>query len=209
MGAGLFAGRSFRRGEIVMLLDWNQTAVSEIMSWDDVEDNDHDRVTAIAPRWYFHPNSDHPFWFLNHSCSPNVAYRDWASCINETAVPLIASRDIRRGEEIVIDYSTMTTRDDGQETGVPWTMHCLCGVSSCRKLLTAFVHLPFELQMEMVRRREPFSGIVPAFIVNDSLDLVNRLRLNAPDLFERLQLVLQDQLSLAKYFADEEAKRLL
>lgn len=192
-----------------MLIEWDRTAMSDILPWSDVEDDDDDRVTAIAPGWYVHPGSDHPFWFLNHSCEPNVAYRDWASCINETAVPLVASRDIRMGEEIVIDYSTMTTRDDGPETGVPWTMRCHCGVSNCRKLLTAFVHLPFELQMDMVRRRKPFSGIVPAFIVNESSDLVRKLQVNAPDLFERLQLVLKGQWSLAKYFADEEAKRLL
>jgi hypothetical protein len=207
IGAGIFAERSFRREEIVMLLDWNRTAISEVLAWDDVEDND--RVTAIAPGWYFHPNSDHPFWFLNHSCRPNVAYRDWASYLNESVVSLFALREIRTGEEIVMDYSTMTTRDDGQEDGVPWTMRCLCGMSNCRKLLKAFVNLPSELQMEMVTRREPFSGIVPAFVVNESQDLVSKLRVSDPDLFERLQLVLKDQRSLAKYFADEEAKRLL
>ena len=192
-----------------MLLDWNRTAVSEILAWADVEDDDHDRVTAIAPGWYFHPNSDHPFWFLNHSCRPNVAYRDWASYINESAVSLVALREISTEEQIVIDYSTMTTRGDGQEDGVPWTMRCLCGMSNCRKLLKAFVNLPSELQMEMVTRREPFSGIVPAFVVNESQDFVSKLRVSDPDLFERLQLVLKDQRSLAKYFADEEAKRLL
>jgi hypothetical protein len=95
----------------------------------------------------------------------------------------------------------MTTRDDGPEDGVPWAMRCLCGVNNCRKLIRAFVNLPSELQMEMVTRREPFSGTVPAFIVNDSQDIVSKLRVSSPDLFERFQLALEQQLSLAKHLS--------
>lgn len=201
IGAGLFANRLYRCGETVMSLDHNQAGSSSILSWEDVEEEDDNRVAAIAPGWYFHPNKKHPFWFLNHSCLPNIAYCDWANLDSESSVPLVACRDIRAGEEVVIDYSTMTVRDDGPKSGVPWSMKCFCGVNSCRRLLTSFAALPLPLQMKILLTRQPFSGMVPAFIVSEVPKLMDELRTDAPDLLQRLEEVLEKQLSLAQLLA--------
>jgi SET domain len=198
IGAGLFANRPFRCGETVMSLDHNQAQSSSILAWEDVEDEDDNRVAAIAPGWYFHPDRKHPFWFLNHSCLPNIAYCDWANLNNESSIPLLACRDIRAGEEVVIDYSTMTAKDDGPKSGVPWSMKCFCGVNGCRRLLASFAALPLPLQLKILLTRQPFAGMVPAFIVSEVPELVDELRTDAPDLLQRLEEVLEKQLSLAR-----------
>jgi hypothetical protein len=198
-GIGLFAADSYEPGQLVMQLNCKNTSDGQILSWDDLSQIHQDRVTAIAPGWYFCPGPDHPFWFLNHACHPNVTYRNWAKCENDSTIPLVASRMIRVGEELVIDYSTMTTNNDGEEENVPWTMQCLCGANDCRRVLTSFTNLPYVLQKRMLLVREPVSGIVPAFILNENRALVEELEQLAPELFEDFQSVLEEQFILAKH----------
>ncbi|HZS08458.1 MAG TPA: SET domain-containing protein [Blastocatellia bacterium] len=200
IGAGLFATDHFAPGEVVLRLDWSDTDRAEIVHWDDTDVEHQARSTAVAPQWYFYVCDDHPFWFLNHSCNPNVAYRDWAAAEDDTVVSLVALREIRPGDQVTIDYSTMTTSDDGEEEGVPWTMECLCGEGDCRRVLTDFTSLPRGLQIQMLLRREPVGGTVPAFIVNESPELVRELKRAAPDLAEGLMTALEKQMSLAEYF---------
>lgn len=199
IGAGLFASRSYSCGDIIISLNHGRSGFSKILAWEDVEEDDDNRVTAIAPGWYFHPNREHPFWYLNHSCHPNVAYCDWANYVGESTIPLVACRDINVGEEIVMDYSTMTTKEDGPKPGIPWSMKCYCGVNDCRRLLTSFACLPLPLQMKTLLARQPFSGMVPAFIVSELPNLIAKLQTDAPDLFRRLEDVLKKQLSVAQF----------
>jgi hypothetical protein len=205
-GAGLFASDSYAAGQIVVRLDWQRRTAGRILAWEECSETHQDRVTAIAPGWYFYPSTDHPFWFLNHSCHANIAYRDWGFYENGS-IPLIALGDIRPDDELVIDYSTMTTSDDGEEEGVPWTMKCLCRAKNCRRILTDFVNLPRASQMSLLFIREPTSGVVPAFILNESQVLVDELRWRAPDLFERFQFVLAQQLNLSGRFRAEYMER--
>lgn len=71
--------------------------------------------------------SVHSFaWYLNHSCNPNCGV---------DGIYIVAMRDIRRGEELTIDYST-TLCDNS------WTMECSCGARNCRKHIGSFFDLP-------------------------------------------------------------------
>lgn len=203
IGAGLYALAPFAPGEVVLRLDWRETDRAEIIAWDDTDTEHQDRCTAIAPQWYFYASSDHPFWFLNHSCRPNVAYRNWAACEDDSVVALVALREIRPGDELTIDYSTMTTADDAEEIGGSWAMRCLCGQPDCRRVLTDFASLPRERQLQMVLTREPVAGIVPAFIVNESPALVRELQSRAPDLYASFQAALAAQWRLAQQFEAE------
>jgi hypothetical protein len=73
----------------------------------------------------------------NHSCDPNVGItRD---------VFLVAMRDIRGDEEVTFDYS-MITADD-------WTLECLCGSPSCRKLIGNYKDLSDDIK----RRYEKYT----------------------------------------------------
>lgn len=197
VGMGLFAREAFAAGEVVLRLDWWDEETAELVPWDDTEDEHQDRCTAVAPGWYYFVNEKHPFWFLNHGCRPTVAYVDWAAPVGD-GVPLVATRDIRAGEEITIDYSSMTTDDDGLEEGEPWRMTCLCGAPDCRGTLTEFSAMPEEIGFELARR-----GAVPAFVLAESETLVNRLKHHESTGFQRFTEVLELQRELVEEFEEE------
>ena len=63
----------------------------------------------------------HGFRFINHSCAPNTFFR-----ITPERAEIYALRDIRRGEELTVDYG------ESQHEG---TLPCRCGALSCRGFL--------------------------------------------------------------------------
>ena len=184
IGWGLFARRAMAPGETVIPLDWSEEERTEVLSWDDIEEEHHNRCAAIAPRWYFYVSNQHPFWYINHSCNANVAFQNWAQCAADEMVPLVALRAIQPGEQLTLDYSFTITGDDGLTEDDFWTMNCLCGAANCRRLLTCFTRLPIALQRRELLRRAPFSGTIPAFILNEAPELVAELKREAPDLYE-------------------------
>jgi hypothetical protein len=197
VGMGLFAKKAFRAGEVVLRLEFWDEKTSELIPWEDTEDEHQDRCTAVAPGWYWFVTDRHPFWFLNHGCRPTVAYADWAAPVDD-AVPLVAVRDIAAGEEITIDYSSMTTADDGLEEGEPWRMTCLCGAPDCRGVLTEFVGMPEARALELA-----VAGQVPAFILAESDALTLKLKEQDPVAFQRFTDVLETQRELVDEFWDE------
>jgi hypothetical protein len=91
---------------------------------------------------------DGPGRYLNHSCDPNAGIRKEAR-----ALYLFAARRIRAGEEIVIDYSTITGDDDA------WRMYCRCGSPKCRRWVGRFGLLPAGLRKSLLER-----GLVPSHV---------------------------------------------
>lgn len=73
-----------------------------------------------------------PYKFLNHSCNPNVGVRG--------SITITALRNLREGEEITIDYSTI-------EGDPRWEMKCLCGEKNCRGIIRSIHFLP-EIQFK-------------------------------------------------------------
>ena len=69
-----------------------------------------------------------PHKFLNHSCSPTAGVR---------GVTIISMRDIKEGEEITVDYSTI-------EGDPRWEMPCSCGEKNCRKIIRSIEFLDPE-----------------------------------------------------------------
>lgn len=62
-----------------------------------------------------------PFWFLNHSCGPNL---------RRIGIVFIAKKNISKGEELTVHYSPLcATLDD-------YSLECKCGDSDCRKIIT-------------------------------------------------------------------------
>jgi SET domain len=59
--------------------------------------------------------------FINHSCDPNLRY--------DSAGNVVAARDIRKGEEVFIDYGFFVVNFDE-----PFT--CSCGAQNCRGRIT-------------------------------------------------------------------------
>jgi SET domain len=61
-----------------------------------------------------------PIWYINQSCNANAGLR---GCVS-----IIAMRDIKVGEEVVVDYSLNTSETASY-------MICNCGEKNCRTLI--------------------------------------------------------------------------
>jgi hypothetical protein len=125
-GKGLFATKSFNRGQIVArisgkkvkLLSKTKTESMSIPTWFGLG-----RYTWLDP-------ANTIFQYLNHSCDPNTA-------ITGTKT-IVAIKPIKPGEEINIDYS-MTDADP------LWEMRCNCRSTKCRHLIKAITSLPTDV----------------------------------------------------------------
>ena len=79
---------------------------------------------------------------MNHSCDSN------AGIINNRK--LIAARDIKKGEEITTDYSTLDIESLTQGKK-QLMMECKCGGKDCRKVITTFGQLNKKNQDKLKR----------------------------------------------------------
>lgn len=87
--------------------------------------------------------------YINHSCSPNSGLK---ISVN---VPLFAIKNISKGEEITLDYSTTMHEDD-------WELACTCGNRNCRKKVKEFNKLPKKVQQKYIRLK-----IIPKYILEN------------------------------------------
>jgi len=147
-GLGLFAVSGIRRGGQACVLDGN------LVHWEDLIDIGGiilDNAYRYSDDYYLSPSGVGNY--INHSCEPNIGIRKVGRKLVMAAI-----RQIRAGEELAFDYSTVTGDDDS------WTMRCKCGSGSCRKLVGPYGRLPR-------RRREKYSrqGIVPDCVLMASL----------------------------------------
>lgn len=139
LGRGLFAGRSFRPGELLFHFTGPEISLPQAIAKGDTEGN----ALQIGPTTYL--DLEPPGVFANHSCRPNAGIR------HHTAAH--ALRAIAPGEEICFDYSTTMSERR-------WTLRCRCGADSCRGLITDFHDLPPALQEHYLTL-----GIVQPFII--------------------------------------------
>lgn len=131
-GWGVYAARDIPKDEII--LEFNGPYV-KIESLEGIPREVQDHLFNIGLGEYLIVRK--PGVYTNHSCEPNAGIvRD---------VLLVAMRDIEKDEEITFDYSTITA--DG------WTLECLCGSSSCRKIIGNYADLPDELK----RKYDPYT----------------------------------------------------
>ena len=123
-GEGVFALRDFKRGSLV----------SRGSKVKDVQNN------------YFHATQVGVDKFIvrsiiaqkvNHSCDPNVGYRDSA----DGGMDYYAFKDIKSGEEIVGDYAMGNYQIEHMPA-------CLCGSTSCRTSITGWKDLPQHVKQE-------------------------------------------------------------
>ena len=102
----------------------------------------------FGPNTYLDPRTD-VGRYLNHSCEPNAGIRKWRNQLF-----LFAATRVRKGTEIVVDYSTTIGDDD------IWTMRCNCGRTRCRTIVRRFGSMPTELQRKYIQ-----AGLVPEYII--------------------------------------------
>ncbi len=144
-GKGIVALRDFSEEEILF------EVTGPFVTCDEDEDMD-ERMRSNTFRYseelYISP-AGNVGDFQNHSCEPNAK-------VVKTGDRLfvVAAQPIRKGEEILIDYSTIVAADD------VWEMQCACGSDSCRGVIKSFNTLPAEL-----RQKYEQSGMVPQYIL--------------------------------------------
>ncbi len=124
-GKGVFATRSSRAGEIVMVglvekvLEENSSHASQ------VGENEYVLHAGLISK-------------VNHRCDPNCGIR-----VNEAgAHDFVAIRDIIVNEEITFDY---TMRNWGVDY---FPKQCICGSERCRGRITGWKDLPDEWKNE-------------------------------------------------------------
>jgi len=126
-GKGIFAGEDIKKGERIQYIKGekvknvikNSKESAAIANW-----------IGISRKFWINTKGT-PFRYINHSCNANAA-------ITGTKT-VVALRDIRKDEEITIDYS-MSDADPFWEG-----IHCTCGEKNCRKDIRAIYNVPPEV----------------------------------------------------------------
>lgn len=130
-GKGLLAGEDIKKGDLIQRINGlktkkvikNTTEAQEIFNW----------IGTGKNSWI---NTDEtPFRYVNHSCDPNSAI------IGTKTV--VATKDIKNGEEITMDYSLT----DGDPH---WEMLCQCNAPSCRKTIRSIQSVSPETFLERI-----------------------------------------------------------
>jgi SET domain-containing protein len=125
-GNGLFAGKNFKKGEIIGYIHGPKIVVRE---WTP-------KLSRISENWIgaskytWIITDDSPFKYINHSCEPNVAIKGQRT--------VYALENIMTEEEIVMDYSLTETDEN-------WSIkNCTCGSIHCRKKIGPITSLSEE-----------------------------------------------------------------
>lgn len=128
IGKGLFAAKEIKKNEVVF------SVVGKIHHEGYSSGKSY---LSLGPRWlaigkeiWLIPKRTSKWWYLNHSCKPNVGLKGTRT--------IVAMRNIKKGEEITMDYSI--TEDDPY-----WKMNCVCEQKGCRKVIRSIRFLPQKL----------------------------------------------------------------
>lgn len=150
-GKGSFASREIKSGEIVNVFGGNEYSEAEI---DELIDKGELRIDDDfqigEDRFMAGPGDD---YFTNHSCNPNAGIKN----VNQ----IVAIRDIKKGEEITIDYSTTSAppQNPTKYNNADWNMKCSCASPNCRINIGFIGTLPKSTLKAYLRL-----GIIPDFI---------------------------------------------
>jgi SET domain-containing protein len=125
MGFGIFAAKGIPKDEVILEFKGPRVKIPDMTG---IPQEVWDHLFNVGLDEYIMARE--PGVRTNHSCNPN------AGIVKD--VLLVAMRDIKKGEEITFDYSTVTADN--------WQMQCRCGSPNCRKMISNYVDLPAELK---------------------------------------------------------------
>jgi SET domain-containing protein len=123
-GFGVNIGENVKKGEIIAHIKGAMKFKTNATEKDALDNPDW---VGVAKDQWIDPAK--PYKFLNHSCSPSTGIKG--------KVTLVALRNLKEGEEVTIDYSTI-------EGDLLWKMNCACKSANCRKLIRSVHFLPHE-----------------------------------------------------------------
>lgn len=127
-GMGLFAGEDILKGQFISCIKGKLKTVDKDLLFTEKEAYLNPDWVGFSKRFWIDPFV--PFKHLNHSCEP--------SCGLQRRFSIYARRNIKAGEEITIDYSTV-------EANPYWVLHCECGSKRCRRKIRSIAFLPVSL----------------------------------------------------------------
>ena len=124
-GKGIFATKDIKKGEIVGTIKGpNMYKVN--INLEDALSNPN----WIGFKMHNWVNPVTPYEFLNHSCDPNTGIKGHKR--------MIALHNIKKGEEVTIDYSII-------EADPRWYMNCSCNGKKCRGTIESIQKLPRKI----------------------------------------------------------------
>jgi uncharacterized protein len=112
-GKGVFAGRDFKKGDIVM--KWDTSVVLAKKEAEKIPKRQRKYLVFYKGKYIL---AQPPEKYLNHSCEPNT---------KEGNLCDIAIRNIVKGEELTTDYSI--------DAPPHIKMKCNCGCKGCKKIV--------------------------------------------------------------------------
>ncbi len=120
-GKGLFAKTNIKKGEVVFIKMGHIVNFKEAMR---CHKEVGDFEVQISDKFFLAPIRKDEIKNLvvsfNHSCQPNAG--------PDGEITFVALKNIKKGEEITVDYATITT--------YPYKLKCECGSKYCRKIIT-------------------------------------------------------------------------
>ncbi len=121
-GKGLYSKRLFERGSDILRIGGCLFHISERRSGYVMPSTTTPVSEQVIMAERVRGSKDYSD-YLNHSCDPNIGFRD--------AISIVAIRDIPAGEELVIDYAFW-------ECDSAWKLKtvCNCGSRNCRQNVT-------------------------------------------------------------------------
>lgn len=124
-GKSLFANKSFKKGEFIFLIAGPIVNKGTIYT------------IPISKNLFIDPVPlDHFGKYLCHSCNPNTGIKQ--------RTMVVAFKDIKKNEEITIDYAMIVDKYGEEMTSE--SIICKCESKHCRGKLGAYSELPNELK---------------------------------------------------------------
>ena len=124
-GTGLFLEQDVSKSDFIANIIGVLTTVKKQLLRTPTEALMHPDWVGVSMSSWIDPAR--PFKYLNHSCNP--------SCGLKGKRRLYALRDLKAGDEITLDYSTV-------EANPHWKMKCSCGANNCRGTVRSVAYLP-------------------------------------------------------------------
>jgi hypothetical protein len=121
-GMSIFARKNFRKGEIVFVVSGSIIKTPSIYT------------VPIDFNLYIDPLP--PGRFLNHACEP--------SCGIKKRTEVVAMKNLKKGDEITIDYGMIVPKYDS--TILKQNIVCRCGSKNCRGEFGSYEKLTPELK---------------------------------------------------------------
>lgn len=124
-GQGILALRNIKKGEVLFIIKGKRVnfLIDNIKKANAIDYDliGHNKNTWIDPVGFAS--------YVNHSCEPNSGIKG--------RVTVVALRNIKKGEEVTIDYSL-------SESDIFWGFKCSCNAKQCRRKVESIQFFPIE-----------------------------------------------------------------